>query len=293
MYKNLNDLTSTTLNVSFNNSNQLTDIGKQTNAVISFTKNDIQLDVLTGKKQLVVQNRIIKHCLIKCPNGQIWNALDYKFHYKQFDQDKDSTTFDFSYIQDSQWEEGDYYIYVGASDVKNTFSNSPKDHGVQLLRSVSQHFYIKKLIAGNGVKLLHDKDSVIIQAAQHNYTTQPIQFDYNTVIDLKNGNIQLCYTIADDVIVDLINSSYDYLQADISSSNSSQSSSSYVSGNDIQKQVQNVTLIVYKPLQTTLKYKHLDILQRYDVGWFAFTIRKMFDSLFISQPTRIITDFEV
>lgn len=290
MYKNLNDYTSTTLDVRFNNTNQSYNVGKQVNASIPFTKHDIQLDVLTNEKQLIVYDRIIKHCIIKCPSGQVWNALDYKHHYKQFDQDKDYTIFNFSYID--QWEDGYYYIFVGASDVKNTFSNTPSQHGVQLLRTnVSQHYYFKKLIAGNGIKLLSDNDNVIIQASQHNYTTQAIQLNNHSVIDLKNGNLQLCYTLEDSNIVDLINSTYNFVFGS-DSSNSSQSSSSYVDDN-LQKQVTNVTILVFKPNETTLKYNNLQILQRYDIGWFAFTIRKLFGKLFISQPTRMITDFKI
>lgn len=302
MYKNLNDYTSTTLDVKFNNTNQLSDVGKQVNSVITFTKNDVQLDVVSNQKQLVIP-RIIKHCLIKCPDGQIWNTLDYKFHYKQSDQDTDTTTFDFSYINDDEWQDGQYFIYVGASDVKNTFSNSPQPHGVSLLRNVSQHYYLKKLVAGNGTKLYQDKDTIIIETSQNNYTSQPMQFGSEVIIDLKNGNLQLAYTIEDSVIVDLVNSTYDYLFEEQTSSSSqlqqnsdsSQSSqNSYTTQDDqIQHQVSNVSIILYKPNQTTLKYKNLQILQRYDIGWFAFTIRKIFGRLFISQPTRIITDFEV
>ena len=61
MYKNLNDYTSTTLDVRFNNTNQSYNVGKQVNASIPFTKHDIQLDVLTNEKQLIVYDRIIKH----------------------------------------------------------------------------------------------------------------------------------------------------------------------------------------------------------------------------------------
>lgn len=291
MYKNLNDYASTTLDVKFNNSRQLSDIGKQLSAAISFTKNDILLDVITEKKQLIIQNRIIKHCMIKCPDGEVWTSLDYKHHYKQYDQDKDRTIFDFSYIQDDQWLDGQYYIFVGTSDVKNTFSNTPTQHGVELLRSVSQHYYVKKLVAGAGTKLLQNDDFVIIESSQHNYTTQPIQLNSNTIIDLKNGNLQLCYTVEDSVIKDVVNNLYYNIDVQESSDNSNGSSS--YSSTDIQHQVLNVSLILYKPLQTTLKYNNLQILQRYDTGWFAFTIRKMFGKLFISQPTRMITDFEV
>lgn len=291
MYKNLNDYTATTLDVRFNNSKQLSDVGRQVNSTITFTKNDIQIDVINGKKKLVVYDRIIKHCIIKCPDGQVWNTLDYKHHFSTGGQDRDYTVFDFSYVEDSQWSNDQYYICTGASDVRNTFSNAPKQNGVQLLRSESQHFYVKKLIAGNGIKLFRDDNSVIIQSSQHNYTSQPIQITSNTILDLKYGNLQICYMLQDGVIVDLKNTNYDHLVYD--SSNSSQSSSSYVSSNQVQAQVTNVTIILYKPTQTTLKYKNLQVLQRYDVGWFAFTIRKMFGKLFISEPTRMITDFTI
>jgi hypothetical protein len=39
--------------------------------------------------------------------------------------------------------------------------------------------------------------------------------------------------------------------------------------------------MLYKPNATILKYKNNIILNRYDVGWFAFGIKKVFDSLFI------------
>lgn len=293
MYKNLNDYTATTLDVRFNNTLQLTDVGRQVNAAVKFTKYDIQL-LSDNKKLLIVQDRIIKHCIIRCPDGQIWNALDYKHHHKQYDGDKDRTTFDFSYIDDNEWLDGDYYIYVGASDVKNTFSNSPKQHGIGLLRSESEHFFVKKLIAGNGIKLLCDKDSVLISSSQHNYTNQPLLLTENSIIDIKNGNIQLCYSLNDACIIDVIDTSYQNQITTIdNSSNSSDSSSTYTTGNELQEQVYNVTILFYKPLQSTLKYKELQLLQRYDIGWFAFTIRKMFGALFISQPTRIITDFMI
>ena len=301
MYQNLNQFTSTNLNIKYNNTHDISNVNRQLNTSVTFTKNDLTVEALTNQVKLYVYNRIIKNCIILCPDGQIWTGLDYQIHESQGQFDDNYTVFNFSYVKSDQWLDGNYYIYVGSMDNGVTLANSNFDTGIKILKTFGQHYFIKKLIAGNRIKIKSNDDAIVIEQSDNNFIQQPYDIQTtNGIIDLIHGNMQIIYTYSNDFIVDLIDT---YLQNDISNI-SNLSSNSYMSensnksyewsvGNIGNYQVLNVSLMIYKPNETTLKYNDLTILQKYDVGWFACSIKKMFGKLFISEPTRIITDFQV
>lgn len=287
MYKNLNDLTLTNLNMNYNNVNQLAQINSQLNTPISFTKYDIQLDYLTKQKTFSVENRIIKNCVIKCPNGQIWTGLDYKIHQKQNQYDCDKTIFYFTYISDEQWLQGNYFIYPGTCDKGVRLYNSNSRIGVQLLNIDGQDYSIKKLVSGNGISFRSNKKQLMIQLGQNSCNKTLNNLNENGIIDTYNGNVQFFYTMSDCSIIDLIDSFIDQ-----NASSSSDSSYSSFSSNQ-NNQFLYVSIFVYKPNQSLVKYKNNIILNKYDIGWFSIGIKKLFGQLFISQPSRIITDYKM
>lgn len=269
MYKNLNDLTVTNLNVSYNNTKDLTDIKRQLSANIPFTKEDVNNGVLR------VYDRMIKHCVVITPSGQVWNDLDYFFHVGTHEtSDRSYTEFNFTHIidseNDSEWEDGEYVIAINSNQDGITLSNSIHNNGVQLLRQSATNCYLKKLVAGDGIQFNVSDNYIVVSSYQHNYSEQIFNFSQqNNQIDIANGNIQLAVTKNNDELVDIVNTN-------IPNAN-----------------LLSVTIVIYKPNETTFKYRQQVILQKYDIGWFAFSVKKIFNHLFISQPTRIITDYNI
>lgn len=288
MYKNLNQLSSTNLNIEYNNTKDISIVQRQLNTAVAFKKSDLVTDALTNQVKLYVYDRIIKNCIIVCPDGQTWTGLDYQIHQSQGQFDRTYTVFNFSYIPSTEWDQNAYYyIYAGSMDNGVTLSNANFDQGINILHNVGTHYFLKKLIAGNDIQIKDNNDSIIISKSDSNYVGSVYNIaDNHGIIDILNGNMQIVYTYQDDQIVDVIDS---YMS---NSESSDISDSSWNYGINMNS-ILTVSLLIYKPNQTTLKYNTLTVLQRYDIGWFSCVIKKIFGKLFISQPTRIITDFEI
>lgn len=279
MYRNLNQFSKSNIDLKYNNSSQLDYVSKQLNTSITFSYSDLNL-----KKELIVYNRQLKNCVVKCPDGEIWTSLDYTI-YAKTEQQQQRTVFDFSYVNDDQWNKDElYYIYPGTPDKGVSLYNSTADAGVQLLHIKGQDYILKKLHPGNGISISFNDTQIKISTGQNNIFSLPKSLDQDGVIDLYYGDLQFYYTYNDSQIVDLKDSFF---------SVTDESSSSTSSGSSFGLQVQSITIMLYKPNATILKYKNNIILNRYDVGWFAFGIKKVFDSLFIGQPSRIITDYKI
>ena len=352
MYRNLNQLINSDLQFRYNNGSLDDGFEKYYSVPIVFSYNDLLFNPNTKQIIYIAQDRLIRNCVIKCPNGQILDNLQYVIHqgestssystsslssgssyssdssyssvpdgfyplYKvkdvnytyldsdeyHFKTDINYTIFYFSYIDDDWWDKiGEYTIYIGHNDKSVSLFNSFSNVGVSLVHIFGSNYKFKKLIAGNGVTLFENQDQVLIQSGQTTCYFLPQSFDQTGDVDLRYGNFQIFYTQADSSIVDVINTLNFY------SSNSSDSSSSIAneistlnlqdseSTSDTQSisfysNVMCVSILLYKPKPTTFSYKGQIILNRYDVGWFTFTVKKIFGKLFIGQPSRIITDY--
>lgn len=255
MIKNLNDISKSSIDLKYNNTkdNSLS-FSDELNLVIQFTKND-----LNSEKKYIVENRLIKNCIIKCPNGEIWNNLDYYNHEKENDTDIDKTVFDFKFVDD--WQDGYYEIYVGSNDRGITIDNSESSLGESLLSKNDNYYRIKKIYGTNGITVLSDNEKIILEfnesiiEEQHN-------LDLNSVVDCLQGSTQVYYTTNDSQITNIINGTA-------------------------------VAVLLYKPNETTVKYSDNIILNKYDIGWYTFVIKKIFDKLFIGEPSKIITDYTI
>ena len=296
MFKNLNDLSATNINMNYNNSLQLSTINSQLNTAVTFVKQDIQYDYVNQKKYLIIEGRILKNCVIKCPNGQILTGLDYKIHYRQNENDLDKTIFNFSYIEQNQWQEGTYFIYSGMPDKGVGLHNAQSQSGIKLLNIDGEDYSIKKLIAGNGIIFRFNKQQLMIQLGQSTYYSQPKNLnDPNNfgIIDRYNGDFQVFYALQNAEIKELKDTFIEENQIldDNNSSYLDYSISSYSVNNG--SNILYVNILFYKPYQTLLTYRNNVVLNKYDIGWFSFHIKKIFGSLFIGQPTRIITDYKL
>ena len=278
MYKNLNDLTNTNISVSYNNTKSLGDINRQLGVNISFVFQD-----LDKNKCLVVQGRVIKNCVIQCPNGQMWTSLNYIIHNSQYEGDKTYTQFDFSYVLEDQWDKvNPYVIYVGSADNSAGLFNTPeilnqqqeKIPSNELLVFENGSYGVKRLIAGDGIQIVNteNKNALIISTASHNYLLEEvIQLSKGSVqIDVVNGNIQIVKSQYNTIITNIKYSLNDTVD---------------------EPNILNATLMLYKPNDTVLKYKENILLMQYDRGWFSFSVKKCNGYLFFSEPTRVITDY--
>jgi len=255
MIKNLNDISKSSLDLKYNNTkNNSLSFSDELNLVIQFTKND-----LTSDNKYIVENRLIKNCIIKCPDGEIWNNLDYYNHEKINETDIDKTVFDFKFVD--EWQDGYYEIYVGSSDRGITIDNSESTIGESILSKNDNYYRVKKIYGTNGINVSSDNEKITIEfnesiiEEQHN-------LDLNSVINCLNGSTQIYYTTVDSTITDIINGTA-------------------------------VAILLYKPNETTVKYSNQIILNMYDVGWYTFVIKKIFNKLFIGDPTKVITDYTI
>lgn len=255
MIKNLNDISKSSLDIRYNNTenNQLS-FSDELNIVIQFLSTD-----LTEDNQYIVEDRLIKNCIIKCPDGQIWNNLDYYNHEKENETDIDKTVFDFKFVDD--WQEGYYEIHVGSSDNGITIDNSESSYGDSLLSKNDNYYRIKKIYGINGINIISDDQKLTIEMSE-NITETQHNLDSNPVIDCLNGTTQIYYSLSNSTITNIINGS-------------------------------SVAILIYKPNETTIKYNNILVLNMYDIGWYTFVIKKMFDSLFIGEPTKVITDYTI
>lgn len=205
---------------------------------------------------LTVNDINIKNCVIVTPTSQVWNALDY-YHVG------DDTKFNFSFLSNQDWESGIYTIYIGNSE-QGSFLQTPSISNSsqhQIVQKNNNIYNFKKISSDNTINIQQseNEDCLIFSVAQ-NVSTTPTELP--TKIDCIEYSTQMHYVLVDAQIEDIINGNI-------------------------------VTLLLYKPNQTLLTYHNQVILNPYDIGWFTFVIKKISNKLFISQPTKIITDFTI
>lgn len=253
MIKNLNDIAKSALDIKYNNSkNNNLSFSNELNLVIGFTQEEINED-----KQYIAQDRLIKNCIIKCPDGEIWNNLDYNNHETTGEGDNNRTVFDFSFVDN--WLDGTYEIYAGNNDSGITIDNSESVLGESVLSKNENYYRIKKIYGIGGISVSSDNDKIILEIAEtisENY----YNLDTTPNINCLNGSTQIFYTTNNSTIEDISNGT-------------------------------SVAILLYKPNETTVKYSNIIVLNEYDIGWYTFVIKKMFNKLFIGEPTKIITDY--
>lgn len=275
MFKNLNQLTLTHVNLNYNNSNNSSRNLKYLNIAIDFNFSDLQIG--QNGYYLQIKDFLIRNCIIRCPDGTIWNNLQFSAIEKksEIEDDYDKTIFYFYYLTESDWDkENSYYIYPASEESQKIVRlyNSNSTNGFNILQINGQDYIFKKIVAGSGISLYCNQQQLVISLGQTVLNTQERNLNdlIDGIIDLKDGSYQIFYVYDDFKINDITTTIIGQNNSPIS-----------------------IVILLYKPNQTVLKYKDQLILNKYDKGWFSFIIKKISDHLFITQPTRIITDYEI